>query len=321
MLARGMAAMVAARAAPYALPRVRVAVLVNERSGRGRVGRLGASVADALSRAGHEVAVVAVGPGTRGHDAANAIDGSSLAVVVGGDGTVNHLLDALSSRAVPLYHLPTGNENLFAREFGMSAGLPRFLAAVERNRVVRVDFARCNGRPFALMASVGPDAGVIHRLDAMRTRAVGHAAYVRPVFEELMRPRLARLTVTVDGEPIVEARRGLVVVANSRHYGLRIDPCPMADIADGLLDTVFFPASTAAGALAWMLAARCRAQFRFPSCRFASGRRIELSADDADAPCQIDGETGPAGIRSEPSGRVEWRCAVEPRALSILAPR
>lgn len=300
---------------------MRVALLVNARSGRGRAGRLGASAAEALSRAGHDVALVAVGPESGGHDAASAIDGASLAVVVGGDGTVNHLLETLAAVGIPLYHLPTGNENLLAREFGMSASVPRLLAAVERNRVVRTDLAWCNGRPFALMASVGPDAGVIHRLDAVRTRAIGHSAYIRPVLGELIRPRLARLTVTVDGEPIVEARRGFVVVANSRHYGLRIDPCPMADIADGLLDTVFFPASTAAGALAWMLAARCRVQFRFPSCRVARGRRIDVSADNTDAPCQIDGETGPAGIRSETSGQVVWRCAVEPRALSILAPR
>lgn len=300
---------------------MRVALLVNARSGRGRAGRLGASAAEALSRAGHDAALVAVGPGSGGHDAASAIDGASLAVVVGGDGTVNHLLESLAALGIPLYHLPTGNENLLAREFGMSASVPRLLAAVERNRVVRTDLARCNGRPFALMASVGPDAGVIHRLDAVRTRAIGHSAYFRPVLGELIRPRLARLTVTVDGEPIVEARRGFVVVANSRHYGLRIDPCPMADIADGLLDTVFFPASTAAGALAWMLAARCRVQFMFPSCRVARGRRIEVSADDTDAPCQIDGETGPAGIRSETSRQVVWRCAAEPGALSILAPR
>lgn len=261
-----------------------------------------------------------VGPRGDGDDAARAIEDASLAVVVGGDGTINHLLEILAARGIPLYHLPSGNENLLARELGMNAGVPGLLAAVARNRVVRMDYARCNGRPFALMASIGPDAGVIHRLDAVRTKANGHAAYVRPVLAELARPHLARLTVSVDGRPIVESRRGFAVVANSRHYGLRIDPCPAADVADGLLDAVFLPASTAVGAIAWMLAARCRVHPRLPSYRFGRGRVVEVWTDDADAPCQIDGETGPAGIPSETRGQVTWTCTAEPRGLSILVP-
>lgn len=306
--------------ARYAHPRVRITVLVNESSGRGRAGRLGASAVDALSRAGHEVDLVPVGPGNDGHDAASAIGACSLAVVVGGDGTVNHLLETLAAQGAPLYHLPTGNENLFAREFGMSARVPHLLAAIERGRVARMDLARCNGRPFALMASIGPDAGVIHRLDALRTRAIGHAAYVRPVLAELIRPHLPRLTVTVDGRPIVQARRGFVVIANSRHCGLRIDPCPAADVADGVLDAVFFPTTTAVAALAWLLAARCRAQLKLPSCRLARGRVVEVTTDDPGAPCQIDGETGPAGIPSQTPGEVVWQCSVEPEAIPILAP-
>ncbi|MCE7972260.1 MAG: hypothetical protein DYG93_11450 [Leptolyngbya sp. PLA2] len=320
MVGRGMAAMVAARGVRYALTRVRVAVLVNERSGRGRARLLGASAAAALSRAGHHPLVVPVGPGSDGQAAAGALGDCSLAVIVGGDGTVNHLLQTLTTLGVPLYHLPTGNENLLACEFNMSVSVPRLLAAVERGRVVRMDLARCNGRAFVLMASIGPDAGVIHRLDASRSRAIGHAAYVCPVLSEVVRPHLPRMTMIVDGEQVVEGKRGFAVIANSRHYGLRIDPCPAADVSDGLLDSVFFPASSSLAVIAWMAVARFGRQFTRPSCVRARGRVVEVRSDEVDAPCQIDGEVGPAGVPVGDQNQATWRCAVEPRAISVLVP-
>ncbi|MCW5776050.1 MAG: NAD(+)/NADH kinase [Phycisphaeraceae bacterium] len=299
---------------------MKVAVVINERSGRGHARRLGLAAADALRLAGHKPVVTPVGPKSDTTSLAAAVDSCSHAVVVGGDGTVNHLLDLIKAAGIPLYHLPTGNENLLAREFGMNASVPRLLAALHRNLVLRVDLGMCNGRAFSLMASIGPDAGVIHRVHASRTRANGHVAYIKPVLDELIRPHLPRLTVTVDGESIAHGQRGFVVVANSRHYGLRIDPCPRANVADGLLDAAFFPASSAAVALGWMLAARCRLLLQHPSCLRASGRVIEVRSQDADAPCQIDGEIGPVGDLTETPGQALWRCTAEPQAVSILVP-
>ncbi|QKK09344.1 MAG: hypothetical protein HND58_15050 [Planctomycetota bacterium] len=53
-------------------------------------------------------------------------------VAVGGDGTVYHALPQLLRSKTPVYHAPAGNENLFAREFGMTANPATLLGALKR---------------------------------------------------------------------------------------------------------------------------------------------------------------------------------------------
>lgn len=243
-------------------------------------------------------------------DLERAIAGADAAVVAGGDGTVLSVAPACVSTGVPLYHLPTGNENLFAREFGMDTNPARLVWALQRGRVARCDVGRCswNGAsaassprlssPFLLMASIGPDAGVVHRLHATRTKAVGHRAYVQPILDELASPAVSRVKVWCDGatEPVIDGR-GMLVVANCRQYALRVDPSPRANPCDGLLDACFIPAETAVDALAALV--RLRLRRGCPDLVRARAQRMAVEIEPVSR-LQLDGEaiaTGGAGTQ------------------------
>jgi diacylglycerol kinase (ATP) len=289
--------------ATYARP-VRVLMLANRRSGTGGAARLAGRLADALRNAGHRVEV---------SDPAEAdLNGSAEVVVaVGGDGTIHHALPGLVDRQLPVFHAPGGNENLFARQFGMGRSPEALVRALERPRLLRADVGLVGRRPFAIMVSVGPDAGVIHRLHEGRSRATGHAMYLGPTLRECLRPHLPRLRILVDGRELVGPTRGFVVVANCRRYALGLDPARRADMTDGLLDVVFFPASSTAGALVWL--ARCvagdPARWGAPG---AAAAEIRIEALDR-APWQVDGE---AGGWIEPGGVLTL--GVSPGALSVV---
>ncbi len=224
-------------------------------------------------------------------------------MVAGGDGTVLSVASTCAAMAVPIYHLPAGNENLFAREFGMDTNPNRLLRAILRGRTVSCDVGRCewNGAggallprqslPFLLMASVGPDAGVVHRLHACRTKAVGHRAYAGPIVGELASPAISHVRVWREGdtEPVIDGR-GMLVVANCRQYALRIDPCPEADPCDGLLDACFIPAETAVEALAALVRLRLRSGATVVRARAA---RLAVEVEPH-ARLQLDGEAAAA---------------------------
>ncbi len=287
-------------------------VLSNPRSGRGRAVALAARIADTLEARGHKAKRLAVGE----HEPLDAqrLATADALVVVGGDGTVHHAADAAIAAGTPIYHAACGNENLFAREFGMRRGPEHVTRAVEGGRTTRVDLARCNAQTFLIMCSLGPDAGIIQTLDASRTRASGHMAYARPVLDEILRPTIPRLSIEVDGTSVVEGRRGMVVVANSRQYALRIDPAPRAVMDDGRFDVVFMPCATSARAALWMLAARARVHTRLPGVIQTIGERVSIGAEAASPVHQLDGELGESG----PSDRLEL--SVEPRVLPVLLP-
>lgn len=256
----------------------------------------------ALAGGGLELDVIPWdGDGLPGRIARAARDAQAM-IVLGGDGSVHHALPALVGAPAALYHYALGTENLFSREFGMRPEPDAVLHALRagRTREINVGTAAWGGhtRHFAVMLSCGPDAGVIRRLHARRAGAISHLAYIRPVFEELLSPSLPTVTIHADGDEVVRGARGLLLIANMRQYALRIDPAPLADPGDGLLDVVFMPARNAPATLAWVVACRRRRGHRRPGFVHHRARNIRVEFAH-ETPLQADGEHCPGVRRGE----------------------
>lgn len=292
-------------------------VLSNPKSGAGRARRLALRAVDALAADGHKVKHLQVG----GEELLDPVrlEKASALVVVGGDGTVLRCAEASAKADCPIYHLPTGNENLFSRQFAMSSDMRALRRAVESRRVTRVDLGRVRvgalSEPFLLMCSVGPDAGVIRRLSLSRRRALGHAAYMLPVLGEMFAPMLPILSVEVDKRSLAENRRGWVIVANSAQYALRLNPARRARMNDGLLDVLFMPAEVALGPMAWLWRCARRADLVRAGAVEARGRVVSIRAQASDVCYQVDGEAGTCGVDS---GGLETEVWVEPEVVPVL---
>ncbi len=291
-----------------------IRIVANAHSGRGRAAATADTLHRALQNERWPATLAAITPG--GPDPLAEATPHDLIVLVGGDGTVHHALPRLIASGATLYHAPTGTENLFARDWGMRPDPATLLAAIRRGRVLSMDAASANGRPLALLCSVGLDASVIARRAARaRGAGEGHSAYFWPVIDELLSPTLPRLSITVDGVPLTPPGTptpGLAIVANSHQYAARIDPLPHANPRDGLLDIAFLPCATRVEALVLAAYARARRLDDLDGVRLACGRVITIHAPDA-APAQIDGE---------PFGSItSLNIHAFPGALGILDPR
>jgi len=248
-------------------------------------------VVHALGVAGHDAREVDVTAATS--EVPSLLDWAQAVVIVGGDGTLHHTLPALVSRPRPVYHAAMGTENLFAREFGHVPNAERVAEIVSGGRTRTIDIASLSATGasksrvlFAIMASFGPDASIIHRLCGTRSGPIRHASYVGPILRELVSPRVPVVSVSIDGRRMVGERPGMVVIANLRQYALRLDPAPAADPADGLLDVVFIPGrslpSIALALSAWRLGGRSEAVG-------GRGRVIQVESSGR-MPMQADGE-------------------------------
>jgi diacylglycerol kinase (ATP) len=277
---------------------MQVALLVNPASGKGAGRPLGEQLEAALTTAGHGVSRVGLGVGpdafiSRLRDAAARSD---VLVVVGGDGTVHHALPGLLGGRAALYHCGVGTENLFCREFGMVPEPARVVAAVGRGLVREIDLAEITlpggtPRPFAVMAGMGPDAGVISRLHLARRGPITHASYLWPVVQELWSPCLPTIRVEVDGREVVAGVRGWLIVANMRQFALRLDPAWKADPADGRLDVVFMPGSDGLAAAGWMFSASGGRHVKSPNLVYAQGASVRVVNELGGASLQCDGES------------------------------
>lgn len=291
---------------------MKVVVLHNPRSGRGLASRLSGRVVGALLERGHAVKSLRVGDD-------EPIDQQKLAtadsfIIVGGDGSVGFQIVAACASGTPVYHVGTGNENLFARHFKMRRDPVAVVRAVEAQNRARIDLGRVNGEPMLLMLGTGCDAGVIRRFETRRTRAIGHLAYIEPVVREGLRPSIRPVSVWVDDELVLENRAGQLLIANCPAYASGSDPARNARMDDGFLDLVFMPSTTSVAASVWLAAARLRLADRLPGWVEARGREVRVEWSDSPGPVQIDGEWA---RRLDGDGFV---VSVEPVALPVLLP-
>ena len=189
----------------------------------------------------------------RGHAtelATAAVDEFDIVVAMGGDGTVNEVVNGLLAQGprpgLPaLAVVPGGGTNVFARALGLpnsaKDATSMLMEALRRGRRRTVGLGRADDRWFTFNAGLGFDAGVVRLVD--RSRAAGRRAtpgrYVlggfRQFFMHTERRERALLLERPGSEP---EPLGLALVCNTApwtYLGARaVDPCPRASFDTGL---------------------------------------------------------------------------------------
>ncbi len=123
----------------------------------------------------------------RGHAAelgAQAVEtGQDLVVVLGGDGTINEVINGLlgpgewsgpSATTPALAVVPGGSTNVFSRALGISRdpveATSELLEALRAGRSRRLGLGRVNGRWFTFTAGLGLDADAVRRVELARAK-------------------------------------------------------------------------------------------------------------------------------------------------------
>ena len=294
-----------------------IAVVFNPISGSGRAERFASGLRDALEREGWIIELVPTERAPASEWLEPHLPGKDAVVVVGGDGAVRLVAPEAARAGVPLWHVPCGTENLFARAFGMTRSAADLSAALRRRATREIDLAAVEREggardDFVIMASVGFDAAVVHALSATRRGGISHLSYARPIIASLGAWRPSRIAWTVDGER-EDLGEGMVVVGNLPYYGARLNPAAGAVCDDGELDAVFIPARAALDLLPWVPLLWTGLHRRHPLLRERRGRRIELLLSPQ-AELQLDGDAAPGGQ----DGRLAF--SLSERRLSVLVP-
>lgn len=179
-----------------------------------------------------------------------AVDGLDLVVALGGDGTVNEVVNGLlhagPNADVPaLGVVPGGSTNVFSRALGLPdspiEATGDLLEALRLDRRRTLGLATADDRWFTFCAGLGLDATVVRRTDARRARgrrstpALFVAEAVTEFFTGTDR-RHPPLTLTRPGrEP---EQLGLALICNTApwtYLGRRpVLPCPDASFETGL---------------------------------------------------------------------------------------
>jgi diacylglycerol kinase family enzyme len=152
-------------------------------------------------------------------------EGLDVVVALGGDGTVNEVVNGLLADGVSIQNpafavVPGGSTNVFAR----ALGLPRdwveatgvLLEAIRDKRERPIGLGTCTGRYFTFCAGLGLDAAVVHRVERarLRGRTATPLLYLRSLSSQMLLDTKrgdAPITMEIPGEEPVEGLATAIV--------------------------------------------------------------------------------------------------------------
>jgi YegS/Rv2252/BmrU family lipid kinase len=283
---------------------VRISIIANPRSGRGRAFRLVQEYVRKWPHGSWEVEVLT----TRapGHAAELAHKLAScppdVLAVCGGDGTVNEVVNGVSDPQFPVAVLPAGTANVLARAIGIPLDPLEAIKIALEGSVLRVDSCFLQWAParhFLLMAGAGFDAYVVSRTSSALKDRVGIAAFYQSTLQCLATYSFPEFTLETEDLSI---QATTCVVANSRGYGGGLVLTPSADMTDGLLDVVAVQGKSRVNLALFALTALRGRPRAYPWVRYARARFVKIDGPP-DVMVQVDGEqvgTLPAAVQIVP---------------------
>ena len=238
-------------------PPPQVAVIVNPAAHKGGAAKRWPAIeAELMTRLGPFKPHFTKAPGHATALARGALaEGARRIVAVGGDGTVNEvlngLLDSSGKLTAPdavLCPVPAGTANELCRALGHLANPKRAFdaAANEQTRAIDLLSVRCaglDGRPIErfgyLIVSLGAAATISHRTSQSRwLKKLGGIAYLLMTPPVTLGYRNRAVAITVDG--VAQGSRPIftAMVANTENGGGGMKLMPGARFDDGVLDLI-----------------------------------------------------------------------------------
>ncbi|MER5966402.1 diacylglycerol kinase family protein [Streptomyces sp. NPDC002057] len=232
---------------------------------------------------------------------------ADLVVVCGGDGTVRACADVVAGTSIPLAIVPCGTGNLLARNLRLPTEPAAALREALSGQTVGLDMGRIRGdglapTRFAVMAGAGFDAAMVRDASPRLKESLGWAAYVLSAARHLWDPRM-RLSIRLDGGPVLERRARMVVIGNVGTLQGGLPLLPQARPDSGRLDVVLLDPR---GVTGWLAAAGYLLSR-------TSGRRAPYAsgAPHESAPCEVGAPGEPAPYTSDARERPVAQGALE----------
>jgi YegS/Rv2252/BmrU family lipid kinase len=290
----------------------RYIIFHNPISGAGRASYFVKGLTEELRRHGHAVDDCCPADREEAIRTARTVDATYDGVIgVGGDGTLNTLVNGLAERGVPLMAVPAGTENVLCRALGIPSDPTAIRGILEAGYTRTIDVGMANDRAFVAMSGVGFDATVTGEVHRRRSGPIKRWYYYWPMLKLLYTYDWPRLTVEVDGEQLASGA-GFVIVGNVRLYADRLHICDRATPDDGLLDVCVFKNCDSLRLFSYFLSVRLGRHLRRSDVAYRQGRRITVRAERAGVPFQVDGDA---------AGTAPVEYTVRMAAMRMFVPR
>jgi YegS/Rv2252/BmrU family lipid kinase len=231
-------------------------------------------------------------------------DGYHKIVVIGGDGTVNEVVNGIFiQKLVPttdikLAVIPAGTGNDWVRMYGIPKVYSEAVKAIVSERTILQDVGLISyhetmithKRYMANVAGIGFDAMVNRRFNKLKDEGKsGKWLYLTSVLKALFKYRSKRFKITVDGKEFFDTDMFSATVGIGKYNGGGMLPMPAAVVDDGLFDITVIKNVAKLGVM-WDFKKLYNGRiYKHPKVIATQAKRIEIESYP-ESPIEVDGE-------------------------------
>lgn len=244
-----------------------------------------------------------------------AANGADVVVAVGGDGTINEVVNGIASseRGPALAVAPGGTANDFALGIGMPDDVGESLARIAERLDAprrRIDLARLNDRWFVNVSTGGFGAEATEEAPEETKKLLGSWAYVVTGVKQFAALEAMAGAFESAGETLYEGDFLLFAVGNARRTGGGTLLTPRAELDDGALDLLVVPAMARVDFLTLLPDLRSGSHLDSPDILYARVRELTVTSE-RELSVNADGE---------PTKGRRFEYGVEPGAIELIEP-
>lgn len=164
-----------------------------------------------------------------------ASDGITDIVMIGGDGTVNQVVNALRDQPVRFGIIPLGSGNGLA----LAAGIPKkpheAISLILKGEAKPVDAFTINDKFSCMLSGIGFDAQVAHDFSTKASR--GLMTYTQQSLINYFKAQPYQFEIVLENFSFFTDAY-FISIANGNQFGNNVTIAPKANLNDGLLDVV-----------------------------------------------------------------------------------
>ena len=196
---------------------------------------------------------------------------------VGGDGTLNEVVNGIAEGKCKLGIIPTGSGNDFYRTLKEA-----------QTENVRLDLGKVNGRYFINISSVGMDAETCNNANKIKSKIKLHSSYYLALIHTFLTFKSKSLKLKIDknvyaGDYIIAA------ICNGKYYGGGFKIAPVASFDDNQFDIYLVSKAGKLKLIKILLALLKSEHEKYNEVRKYTGKNITITSEN-NLILNIDGE-------------------------------
>lgn len=219
---------------------MKLKVIINPAAGRGKSIVRWKAAEQALRQL--NIPFVSYVSGSKEHvgqlAASAAAEGYQAIMSVGGDGTLNEIVNNIAGKAgenIPVVVVSTGTGNDFIKSACLPKDIFEAVRLYREGKPCPVDLGKFGDRYFINAAGIGFDAAVAYTANAKFHNLRGFLPYALGVLHNLPAYRPTHFKMWLN-DLEAEFKAWMVSISNGQYYGGGMNVLPGASISDGFLD-------------------------------------------------------------------------------------